>query len=289
MRKNCVHISISGYQPKASLVLAADSLRYTLPGERGQYILKPIPDPHGLRHAGLVPANEHLTMQLAQQVFGIPTAPNALVYFKDGVPAYLVRRFDWQGDQWLPMEEFSTLAQAVPETLGVNYKYERSYEGYAELIRKYVSTSALDLERYFALLAFNFLFANGDAHARNFALLRQGQEYRLAPAYDLLMTQLHLDDSPFALKQGLFVEGQIPAQWQVAGQSRYPGKRAWLGLAIRLGLRPQRAERILLRMYGNSKVFEAVEALVAASFLPPKYQRSYLQTWRERRNWLAKE
>ena len=32
--------------------------------------------------------NEHLTMQIAQQVFGIETAESALVFFVDGTPAY---------------------------------------------------------------------------------------------------------------------------------------------------------------------------------------------------------
>jgi serine/threonine-protein kinase HipA len=41
-----------------------------------------------------MPANEHLTMQIAAQVFGIETAENALVFFKDGTPAYITTRFD---------------------------------------------------------------------------------------------------------------------------------------------------------------------------------------------------
>ena len=35
-----------------------------------------------------MPANEHLTMQIARQVYGIETAENALIFFNDGTPAY---------------------------------------------------------------------------------------------------------------------------------------------------------------------------------------------------------
>jgi serine/threonine-protein kinase HipA len=45
-----------------------------------------------------VPANEHLTMQIAGQLFGIAVPPNACVELSDGEPAYLVKRFDRRAD-----------------------------------------------------------------------------------------------------------------------------------------------------------------------------------------------
>jgi serine/threonine-protein kinase HipA len=45
-----------------------------------------------------MPANEHLTMQIARQVYGIETAENALIFFKDGAPAYITKRFDVKED-----------------------------------------------------------------------------------------------------------------------------------------------------------------------------------------------
>ena len=60
-----------------------------------EYILKPIP--HGeFQRLEAVPVNEHLTMQIARQVFRIGVAENALVAFDGGELAYLVRRFDVQ-------------------------------------------------------------------------------------------------------------------------------------------------------------------------------------------------
>ncbi|HQT21521.1 hypothetical protein [Daejeonella sp.] len=42
--------------------------------------------------------NEHLTMQIARQVYGLKTAENALIFFQDGTPAYLTKRFDVKED-----------------------------------------------------------------------------------------------------------------------------------------------------------------------------------------------
>ncbi|MBD0260359.1 MAG: type II toxin-antitoxin system HipA family toxin, partial [Cytophagales bacterium] len=69
LRQNRQRISISGVQIKASLLLDKQGLRLTQAGERGGYILKPIP--YDVKHAEYVPANEHLTMQIARQVYKI--------------------------------------------------------------------------------------------------------------------------------------------------------------------------------------------------------------------------
>jgi serine/threonine-protein kinase HipA len=56
---------------------------------------------------------------------------------------------------------------------------------------------------------FNYLFANGDAHLKNFSLMEsEQQDYLLAPAYDLLCTALHIDDADLALHGGLY-EGDM--------------------------------------------------------------------------------
>jgi len=68
-------LSISGVQDKISLKIEEGKLVPT--ANDGQYILKPIP----LMEYGTlieeVAKNEHFTMQLASQVFGLETASNA--------------------------------------------------------------------------------------------------------------------------------------------------------------------------------------------------------------------
>jgi hypothetical protein len=101
-------------QEKISLRLENGRL---VPTEKdGQCLLKPIPSMAGLDFREEVPANEHLTMQLAAQAFGIETPPNGIVFFKDGSPAYVVKRFDRDpltGEK-RPQEDFSQGATAFP-------------------------------------------------------------------------------------------------------------------------------------------------------------------------------
>jgi serine/threonine-protein kinase HipA len=76
-------LSISGYQEKYSLRL--DNKKLQLTASKGTHILKPIP----VERLALVedmPANEHVTMQIARQVFNIKTATAAIIFFEDGTP-----------------------------------------------------------------------------------------------------------------------------------------------------------------------------------------------------------
>ena len=174
-------LSISGIQTKMSLVLNDGRLEMAESG--GRYILKPIPRGE-FKRLEVVPINEHLTMQIARQVFKIDVAENALVAFADGEPAYLVRRFDVQTDGTRRLQEdFAQIGERSEETHGQNYKYDFSYEEIGDLIRRHVAASPVDLERYFTLVVFNYLVNNGDAHIKNFSLIRSEDtgEYRLTP------------------------------------------------------------------------------------------------------------
>jgi serine/threonine-protein kinase HipA len=103
-------ISISGVQEKLSLIWEKGQLRLTHEGEQGMYILKPIP--RDLEFVDQVPANEHLTMQIAKQIFKLNVAENAMMFFENGEPAYITKRFDidQSSSKKLGTEDFSTLA-----------------------------------------------------------------------------------------------------------------------------------------------------------------------------------
>ncbi len=126
-------MSISGIQTKISLRLKGGQLEMVESG--GEFILKPIPQ-GTFQRLEAVPINEHLTMQIARQVFKIDVAENALVQFADGEVAYLVRRFDIQPNgKRLLQEDFAQIASRSEETHGPNYKYDFSYEEIGDLIR----------------------------------------------------------------------------------------------------------------------------------------------------------
>jgi len=119
--ENQKYISLSGVQEKFSLLLDKNKLRLINEDERGTYILKPIPKAG--KKLDQMPANVHLTMQIARQIYGIETAENALIFFKDGSPAYITKRFDVNEDgTTLVQDDLSSLAQRTPQTHGEHYK-----------------------------------------------------------------------------------------------------------------------------------------------------------------------
>jgi serine/threonine-protein kinase HipA len=191
-RERSGKLSISGIQVKHSLKLESNELILTEKG--GEYILKPIPSGQ-FKNLNAVPANEHLTMQIAAQIFGIPTAKNAVIFFLDMEMAYITKRFDVQTDsKRLLQEDFAQLAQLTEETGGKNYKYDYSYEQIAELMKNYIGAYSIEVEKYFKVILFNFLVCNGDAHIKNFSIYRNEKygDYLLTPFYDLLNTSIHI-------------------------------------------------------------------------------------------------
>ena len=119
---NQERISLSGVQPKYSMIVRNGKLALTQKGEQGHYILKPkLSD---FRNRIYSSANENLTMQIASQVFGIETAANGLCFFKGGEPAYITKRFDVKPDGTKRRkEDFASLAGLTTQNGGKNYKY----------------------------------------------------------------------------------------------------------------------------------------------------------------------
>jgi serine/threonine-protein kinase HipA len=260
--ENRKRLSISGVQTKLSLRLEKNKLRLCEAGEHGQYILKPIPD--DVRNPEHVPANEHLTMQLAEQVFDIPTAPNALIFFKDGEHAYITKRFDVKDDAAkLGVEDFASLAQRTRENAGLDFKYEGSYEQLFVLLKKFVGPYAVESRKLFRLMLFNYIVANGDAHLKNFSLLETNQgDYVLSPAYDLLCTRLHVNDTDLALKYGLFADDYETEYYQA---NAFYGTPDFLELGKRAGL-PE--SFVLSELKSFHERHHLVESLIEKSFLP---------------------
>ena len=278
--ENRKRISISGVQEKLSLLLDKNILRLTKEGEQGTYILKPIP--RDLKHIDQVPANEHLTMQIAKQVYGIRTAENAIIFFKNGSPAYITKRFDVKenGEKW-SKEDFATLAGKTKDNAGADYKYEYSYEEMGILIQKYVSAWRVEIEKYFSLVVFNYLFSNGDAHLKNFALLEASKgDFLLSPAYDLINTKLHVDDTDFALSKGLFADDFKSQDYK---KNNHPSKADFIEFAKRIGVDESRIEKLLNPFLEKQNL---VEKLINNSFLNASSKRGYLLNYQIKRNYL---
>ena len=277
--QNRKRISISGAQEKYSVLLEKNNLRLTIEKEQGSYILKP--KPHGLRKTAMALANEHVTMQIASQVYHIPTAVNGLVFFSNDEAAYLTKRFDIDiNGERLGKEDFASLAGKTEENAGSNFKYDYSYEGIAELIKKHVGPWKIEMEKFYKLVVFNFLFSNGDAHLKNFSLLETANgDYVLSPAYDLMNTRIHVDeDGFFALNDELFKEWHW-SECRIKNSQHHPCKEDFIEFGKKIGLAENRVIKLLVPFL---KKQVEVEKLVKKSFLDEATKEQYLFHYEER-------
>jgi len=273
-REQGSRISISGMQTKHSLKRVGKRLELT--EQDGEFILKPIPNGN-MERAGEAPANEHVSMQIAAQVFKINTAVNALVFFEDGEPAYLTKRFDRTPDGKLLQEDFCQLAGRSEDSHGKNYKYDYSYEGIAEIMKRHIAPYAVESEKLFKLIVFNYLIHNGDAHLKNFSVLRDGANdfYRLSPAYDLMNTRLHVsEESDTALD--LFKDDFSTESHDA---NAYYAKDDFLSLGLRMGMIRERVLEVL--NFSESRV-EDVVSLINRSYLSADTRELYVTHIRDR-------
>lgn len=266
---NRKRMSISGVQEKFSVLLEKNKLRLIQESEQGQYILKPIPNVG--KNSNQMPANEHATMQIARQVFDIETAENALIFFKNGDPAYITRRFDIKDDgtKWA-QEDFAALAERSPQTHGEDFKYVGNYLELFTILKKYTPAYTIESIKLFKLILFNYLFSNGDAHFKNFSLIETPLgDFKLSPAYDLLNSRIHIDDNDFALEEGLLpptlTQGKITNQFYILGEQA--------------GISKKQVTKVFENL--TSKQNEVL-TLIEASFLNEKMKRNYTQGYQNR-------
>lgn len=279
LRQNSKTISISGAQFKQSLVVEKNKLRLTKSSESGQYILKPIPFRPPFGKEKELPANEHLTMQIAKQVYGIVVAESALVFFKNGEPAYITKRFDYAADgKKIAQEDFASISGISKEKDGKGYIYSGSYEDIAKLLKKHTVAYAVENEKFFERIVFNYLFSNGDAHLKNFSLQQTASgDYLLSPAYDLIDTTIHIPtDSFFALTDGLFSDNYYTESFKILGYYAYDD---FLEFGLRIEMLENRTKNVLDKYRTlNQKVL----TLIQRSYLTEPTKQLYLNHYMDR-------
>ncbi len=230
--------SISGVQPKGFVGRDKNNLLAPNRDIESMYIIKPFLDSRRTLHIDS-PANEHLTMTMANQLFNISTAKCGLVKFANGEPAYLTRRFDRDKEgNALGQEDFVSVLNATPGTNDHGlYKYNSfTYEDVGNRL------NPADQIRFIRILVFNFLTGNGDAHLKNLSLLESADgDMLLSPSYDLMNTKLHINDSKIAMN--LFKEMERTKLNLLTKTYNYK-----IGDFLELGKRLNVRDRILLQI-----------------------------------------
>ena len=217
--------SLAGAQPKTALL--RDGERWGLPSGRTPttHIIKPdIADRAGHAH------NEHFCMSLARAA-GLPVARSSVMRFEDQV-AIVVERYDRQRtDEGIVRLHQEDLCQA----LGVHPTRKYQAEGgptprdIALLLRQHSHRAIDDVATFVDALAFSWLIAGTDAHAKNYSLLiGSAGRVRLAPLYDQASLLPYRDYNPHKTKLAMKIGGKY--------RLRDIGRHEWDKLAGELGL-----------------------------------------------------
>ena len=274
-REKTRRASISGVQDKVQLKRIRGGFAVVESG--GDYILKPVPRNTFAELAADIPANEALTMDIAEKVFRVRTAEHELVEMKDGEYAYLTRRFDRRDGERVQQEDFCQLSGRTSETHGENYKYDASYEELAGLMRRFCPAAAVENPKVFFLILFNYVFANGDAHLKNFSLYRSDQgDYILTPAYDLLNTSVHFPNEPTATGLDFFADGHFTLAYETLG---FYSSADFIELGRAFGVAEDEV-RGLIALFAERRA--AVERMLAESALSDEARSRYLFRFHDR-------
>jgi len=275
--QNTRRISISGAQAKYSLRIKSKELEPT--DNNGTYILKPATNMQFRLFADM-PANEHITMQMAKQIFKLNVAESALLQFTTGEYTYLTKRFDIRNDgSKILQEDLAQTAGLSSDANGSNFKYESlSYEEIADILKLHVSASPIAIEHFFRTLLFNYLVCNGDAHIKNFSLYCPHQDgvYELTPAYDLINTSLHADDFRTALD--LFKDEEN-YNGKFFKDNGFYGASDFLEFARRIGIVEKRAQKFILDFTAH---IPEMDEMLDKSFLSDGAKVLYKERIRDR-------
>ncbi len=218
--------TVAGVQRKLSVHLSREGgvSRLTLVGYPAGYILKP-----PAREYPELPELEHLVMSMASRA-GITTVPHGLITMADGDLAYITRRVDRRPSTpyTVPMEDLCQLSGRLTED-----KYRGSYEKIGSVVRQYSSRPGVDLSELFLVVVFSFAAGNADMHLKNFSLYRPGREWFLAPAYDLVATDLVIPDDP------------EESALTVNGKKRRLLRTDFVAFGTTIGINPKAVERLI--------------------------------------------
>jgi len=198
-----VRLSLAGAQGKIAVHVSGAAISVPLAGAPSTHILKPAIE----RFEGVV-FNEALCMRLARSI-GLRAA-SVETRSVEGIDFLLVERYDRKRNVTSGAEVLLRLHQEdFCQALGVVPEKKYQIEGGPSLkacfahVREVSSAPVLGLNALLDAVIFNVLIGNNDAHGKNFSLLYNEGQTRLAPLYDLLSTAYYPElSSKLAMKIG---------------------------------------------------------------------------------------
>jgi len=216
--------SLAGAQAKTALLHADNRWGVPSGSMATSHILKPAVgglDDHDL--------NEHLCLDAARRA-GLVVSRTHVAQFA-GESAIVVSRYDRRPHEGRLMrihQEDVCQALGVPPARKYQNEGGPSPKDVAQLLRSSMPPRITDeaIWRFLDALAWNWLIAGTDAHAKNYSLLLAGGQVRLAPLYDVAS----------ALPYGAH-EKKLRFAMKIGGDYRvFPYRNTWAHTAADLGL-----------------------------------------------------
>ena len=240
--------SLAGAQPKTALFF--QNGRWGVPSGRTPttHILKP-PTGEWDGHA----ENEHFCLRLARAC-GLVVPNSSVRRFLDEI-AIVIERYDRVniGNQHVRVHQ-EDICQALAIHPARKYENEGGpgVRQIVDLLRQYSAHPGEDIQTFLTAIAFNWLIAGTDGHAKNYALLLGGLgAVRLAPLYDLASVlpypRINANKAKLAMRIG--------------GEHRLSniGRRHWHRLAAEVRTDP---DSLIARIGGMAKALPDLVATI---------------------------
>jgi serine/threonine-protein kinase HipA len=249
-------MSVSGVQPKLSVAYDRKTGQLIVVEKGGEYILKPQTE-----RFPMLPENENLCMRIASHC-GTDIPAHGLIPLADERFAYLVKRFDRTDEGFeFQQEDFQQLLES-------DDKYDGSYERMAKIIRKHSCNPEADLFKLYERAILFFVLGNGDAHLKNFSLIRnRNSGYQLSPAYDIVSSRLAMS------------EEREEMCLSIQGKRNRISRRDFIRLSQHFGLNEEQSSQVSDRLKACQP---EIEGMIKESFLSEQSKNRFLEIFKER-------
>jgi serine/threonine-protein kinase HipA len=178
----------------------------------------------------------------AARASGIEICHSEVVTDRDGRNGLLVERFDGVVDDGIIRRVGQEDACQVLGLFPAD-KYRPTYEQVVGALVQQCAAAPVAALSLVRQLAFAYLTGNGDAHAKNFSIVRHGSEWRASPAYDVPSSYPYRDRTTALALQGK--------------RDERIGRNDFLALAETVGLRPKPLLRAIDELVERSDLWIA--------------------------------
>ena len=231
-----------------------------VPDKTGEFLIKTVaPGNSTIRFQMEQPANEHICLQIASQVFELETLPNTMIFFPDGQPAIICRNIS----SMKAFVDFETLLQKWTDETAQGKRRKISFFDLAAVLDHFGAANIVLKDRFFQNIVANWILGNTYGYMKNAGLVRTSRnDFILAPLISMLSTRIHELSPELPLPGGLF-DGDIHTD--AFRENGHYSRNEFETFGMRLGLPVKRVKQTLDFYSGLSG---KAGSLIERAFLP---------------------